>query len=169
MSFSGVNLCMRKCRVCQIEKELIEFPRNRRQCVVCFRAEAKARRDKNKSSPDFLAKWRTQQMGYRKAKPANTIFLAAKARAKKNGLDFSIGLEDVLIPEKCPVLGNTLELGAKRAGPNSPTLDRIDNSKGYIKGNVKVISWRANALKNNATIGEIENLLSYMRKELTTG
>jgi hypothetical protein len=46
----------------------------------------------------------------------------------------------------------------------SPTLDRIDNSKGYIVGNVWVISMRANRLKSDATVDELMMLATNLRE-----
>ena len=48
---------------------------------------------------------------------------------------------------------------------HTPTIDRIDNNKGYIPGNVAVISWRANALKKDASTEEVEKLLVWMRSQ----
>lgn len=45
--------------------------------------------------------------------------------------------------------------------PNAASLDRIDNSKGYVRGNVMVISLRANAIKNNATAEELTAVAAY--------
>jgi hypothetical protein len=45
---------------------------------------------------------------------------------------------------------------------NVPTLDRIDSTKGYIKENIQVISFKANRLKNNATVDELKSILKYM-------
>ena len=93
----------------------------------------------------------------------------AKIRAKQKGLDFDITIEDIVIPDVCPVLGIPLVKhfgnGVKRAQPDSPSLDRIDSTKGYVKGNVRVISWRANDLKRNATIDEVRKILEYMERE----
>lgn len=85
-----------------------------------------------------------------------SLVALAKHRAKKKGLNFNLTVEDVVVPERCPVLGCVLERG-KGKGPkrNSPTLDRIDSAKGYVSGNVRVISFRANALKSDASLEEI--------------
>jgi len=77
----------------------------------------------------------------------------AKVRAKEKGMEFNLELSDILIPEKCPILDINMNVNSGRSGAyrNSPSLDRIDNDKGYIKGNVWVISQLANAMKSNAS------------------
>lgn len=90
-----------------------------------------------------------------------------RARCKKTGLECSIDVSDIPVPEICPVLGIPLVSGIGhgiRNNPNSPSVDRIDNSKGYIKGNVKVISMRANVLKSNATVEELESIINYIKE-----
>jgi hypothetical protein len=84
----------------------------------------------------------------------------AKRRAKEKGLEFNIDNTDIDIPILCPILGIPIVkiyTKGKSTGPtsNSPSLDRIDNSKGYIKGNVRVISHKANTMKHNATSSEL--------------
>ena len=79
----------------------------------------------------------------------------SKSRAKKKGFEHTITLEDIQIPDKCPLLGIPLFAGQGTVCPNSPTLDRIDSFKGYIKGNVWVISYKANTIKSNATPEEL--------------
>ena len=83
------------------------------------------------------------------------MFFAAKSRAKKKDREFNLELSDITIPERCPILGVLLQYNSDYA----PSIDRIDSSKGYIKGNVRVISKRANVLKNNATIEELKAVL----------
>ena len=73
----------------------------------------------------------------------------AKNRIKK--LPFNIEITDIIIPEICPVLGIKIEINEGKYKDNSPSLDRINNSLGYIKGNISIISWRANKLKNDGT------------------
>lgn len=93
---------------------------------------------------------------------ALNIFRGARRRAKERGIPFSISAEDVVVPDKCPVLGLTLEIsGGNHASELSPTLDRIENVLGYVKGNVLVISWRANRLKSNATIEELQLIAAF--------
>jgi len=87
----------------------------------------------------------------------------AKRRAKRNGLEFDLTVDDIVIPEVCPVLGIPIHRDCEMtARNNSPSLDRIDNSKGYVKGNVRVISWRANAIKRDSTIEELKKIIEYM-------
>jgi hypothetical protein len=82
----------------------------------------------------------------------------ARVRARRKGLEFDITPADVVKVEACPWLGIPLFFKTNkkgRAGPNTPSLDRIDSSRGYVKGNVEIISWRANLLKANASLDEL--------------
>lgn len=93
-----------------------------------------------------------------------------KARHIKRGFTEEYDLDksflESLMTEYCPVLGLKLIYYSKtgQTEQNSASLDRIDNNKGYIKGNVRFISWRANSLKNDATIEELEKILAYMKE-----
>lgn len=89
---------------------------------------------------------------------------SAKSRAKRFGLDFNLTIEDIVIPEYCPILDIKLCNNKGGAKASSPSLDRIDNSKGYIKGNVAVISYRANSAKRDFSLEDIERLYKYTRK-----
>lgn len=100
--------------------------------------------------------------------PRRRILTTAKTRAKQKGVPFNIDLSDIVIPEYCPILGIKLvwDRLAKsgRSFPHTPSLDRIIPELGYVKGNVQVISWRANTLKNNGTIKEFERLIAYLKR-----
>lgn len=94
--------------------------------------------------------------------PVLFIWRNARNRAKEKGMAFSIDRGDIAIPEICPVLGIPISKGDGPFLPNSPSLDRADNSKGYIKGNVQVISNRANMLKRDGTLDEFRKIVAYM-------
>ena len=81
----------------------------------------------------------------------------AKVRSKEIGREFSILVDDITIPNICPVLGIELNMNSGKSGAyrNSPSLDRIDNTKGYTKDNIQVISQLANAMKCHATKEEL--------------
>lgn len=94
----------------------------------------------------------------------SVMFNNCKQRAKRTGITFSITKEDIVIPDLCPVFGIELKRCKKDNWNNSPSLDRIDNSKGYIKGNIVVVSRRANILKKDATIEELELLAKFYKR-----
>ena len=100
----------------------------------------------------------------------NILLMNAKARARKKKIEFSIKYKDIVIPTHCPVLGikinkflqDTSQSYESRAG--SPSLDRIDNSKGYIKNNVAVMSYRANVIKGQGTAEQHRLIANWIRK-----
>jgi hypothetical protein len=91
------------------------------------------------------------------------IFNSATARAKKKKIPMNITIDDIVVPEYCPVLNIKLERGIGKAQYNSPSLDRIIPELGYVKGNIMIISHKANTIKNNSTIKEVEQVLIYMK------
>ena len=97
--------------------------------------------------------------------PRYSLFHNAKHRAKKRGLPFTITMEDIIIPTLCPLLEIPilLDTGDKRS-PHNPSLDRIksDPAIGYIPSNIQVISSRANWLKADATLEELELIVFSM-------
>lgn len=101
---------------------------------------------------------------YRIESPDRMTLSHAKARAKRLGLEFSIDISDVVIPTHCPVLGIPIGKQNGVANDNSAELDRVDNSKGYVKGNVMVISRRANRIKNDATVLELMMMADFYQK-----
>jgi len=94
------------------------------------------------------------------------LYYNARRRAKAKGLPFDLSREDIEIPAVCPLLGIPLASSEGAPGPNSPSLDRKIPHLGYVKGNVWVISHRANSMKLDATIEEIELLATNLRRAL---
>lgn len=103
---------------------------------------------------------------YRKRNPEKVMFHTAQSRAKKKGQEFAISVQDIVIPEKCPILQIPLFHGDGKIIDNSPSLDRIDNSIGYVPGNVRVISKKANTYKGDMTLDQVERLAAYMKGKL---
>ena len=90
--------------------------------------------------------------------PHKVLLSGARKRAKKAGIPFNLSIEDIVIPDVCPIMGIPFEHnfnGHGGAGPYSPTLDRKDPKLGYTRGNVWVISNKANTIKSNATPEEL--------------
>ncbi len=134
-----------------------------RHCPHCNFDKSSLEFDECHSTADGLQSWCRECSGSRSS--VATMLTWTRARAKKNGIGFSLVKEDIVIPVTCPVLGIPLYKMKGRAGPNSPSLDRIRSSEGYVSDNIRVISYRANFLKNNATVGELRKVLAYMERE----
>lgn len=113
-------------------------------------------KDKWKIYSGDTAKMNATKLQWRKGNPEKALLAGVKSRCKQFGIYYDIDVSDIQIPEKCPYLGVTLEMShGKGKLPNSPSLDRIDPTKGYIKGNVQVISDLANRMKQNATVEQL--------------
>ena len=100
---------------------------------------------------------------YKQQNLAKVLLTRAHQRAMKKGVPYSITVDDISIPDFCPILHIPLYSSTGQASPNSPSLDRIDPKLGYVPGNVQVISCRANMLKNDASIEELELLIAYLK------
>lgn len=89
----------------------------------------------------------------------------ARNRAINKNLEFNLTIDDIIIPKECPILETPFVMGKKGDYMYTPSIDRIDNSKGYIKGNIQIISMKANTMKNSASTEELQkfckNILRY--------
>ena len=85
-----------------------------------------------------------------------SILYRIKRSAAKRGLEFNLDIEDIILSERCPYLDCELTYDVGHVYcPTQATVDRIDSSKGYIKGNIQIISAKANIMKSNATEEEL--------------
>jgi len=98
--------------------------------------------------------------------PEVRMYRRAKSRAAKSGLEFNLDKEDIKIPTHCPVLGipRSTHQGTSGGRDNSPALDRVDNGKGYIKGNILVISHLANMMKSSANKEQLLKFSEWVQK-----
>ena len=163
---------LRVCSACAEPKAHSQFWRNpgRRdglmaECKACMSARHARWRAEN-STPEFRAKKVDGVRAARRRDPIAQLMRQARARARKRGIEFSLVAGDLDWPEVCPVLGIRLHYGGGGGyggKPDSASLDRIDNTKGYVPGNVAVISHRANMLKRDGTADELEAIAKWMR------
>jgi len=84
--------------------------------------------------------------------------------AKAKGILFTITFGELIFPEYCPVLGITIDYFTNTRSENSLSWDRLDPSKGYISGNVCLMSWRANRIKNDGTKEEHQKIVDFLSK-----
>lgn len=159
---------MKKCTKCGEEKLLKEFYKDVSQksgltarCIACFQSYRDENKEKQRKYMRNLREAnreeinRRKRLGWRTSPPEKRMFLQAKNRAKRKGIEFNISLEDIKVPEVCPLLNLPFFPGTKGNYRQTPSLDRIDSNKGYIKGNVWVISNRANTMKTDALKEEL--------------
>lgn len=144
----------RPCLTCGEMLPFERFGKNRNlwmgihnHCKECRKPMSKA----------YYNKWVDQNREQR-------LLSSAKSRAKRKGLPFNLELEDIVIPERCPVLGIELDTDGGKWKDSTPSLDRMVPDKGYVKGNIAVISWKANWLKRDASLQELESLVRWMRQ-----
>jgi hypothetical protein len=71
-----------------------------------------------------------------------------------------------VVPVACPCCSSTLLQGVSRTAPTAPSLDRLDNSRGYVPGNVWVICFRCNALKGDSTPQELRRIADAVDRRL---
>lgn len=115
-----------------------------------------ARRRRNQD-PEYVAKQKAKRKAYRKRREKTpegwlkAVLRSIRQRAKRRGLECSITWQDLEVPERCPILGTPLVLGQGLGAKDGPSVDRIDPSKGYVVGNVRVISNWANLLRGDCT------------------
>lgn len=165
------------CKICKKIKrqKLIQENFNKKYDDNNFKICSRCKENKNFNEfPKYSAMknglWNTCKICYgivrkerHKKEPRTDMLIAAKGRSKKNNLQFSLTKEDIIIPLICPVLGIPLFVGSGKRSDNSPTIDRIDNNKGYTKDNIIVISYRANELKRDASLEELEKIYIFYK------
>lgn len=108
---------------------------------------------------------------YQKKNPCLGYYYNKRNQARIKGIPFNLVFKEIEWPRVCPVLGIPLVYHRNRDGKrgprdDSPSFDRINPNQGYIVGNVRIISNRANTIKSNATAAELERVWKYVKGEL---
>lgn len=133
-----------------------EFRELRGECKTQFMRKNPTKRE--------ISDWNWRQQNFKEVKEI-LVFLAANLRRANNRGSASHKIEvdldyvyDVGASQDflCALTGEELEFTrggsqwlGKWCNPNSCTIDRIDSSKGYVKGNIQLITWKANCLKQH--------------------
>lgn len=142
-----------KCSVCGVEKEEIEFTRRKNRCrSCCYTIEYE---NKKKKMADPI----TGEAFYLK----RVILREAKRRSREKNLEFNLTLEYLISLKNntCPILGHEILYMSGVDKKRSASLDRIDPNKGYVMGNVKIVSFEGNTLKNRNDINSTYNVMRY--------
>lgn len=163
------------CNCCNSDKSLFEFSKNARskdglqyRCKDCDNKYQAIRRKEN------YLEHREYDKKYQANKRKNfdyrlqMLINASKQRAKLKNREHSITVDDIkaIYPADgcCPIFGMKLEFNNAGFRENSPSIDRIDSSKGYTTDNIQIISWKANRIKSYATVEELEIIVAYMKQ-----
>lgn len=88
------------------------------------------------------------------------MWTETKKKCKYKNIAFDIQVADIKIPEECPILG--ISFCYEKWSEYAPSLDRVNPKLGYIKGNICVISKRANRLKQDCLLEELQKLVDYV-------
>jgi len=136
-----------------------------------YKAQVKRCKKKQKErmlkDEDYGKEVRLKKLMLNRKNFTGTLVTRARLRAAKLGIPFDLSKEDITIPDVCPLLEVPLTFGTKENYLFTPSLDRIEPSKGYVKSNVRVISMLANTMKSNATKDQLltftKNIGTYMK------
>ena len=178
---------MKTCSKCNLSKEEDQYSKHFykktgaprvilqsycKECSTTYNRENKERLSKSRklfrtNNPEALKLVYQRDKAIRIKYREKYLWTCARVRAKKYKRDFTISVEDIVIPEKCPLLGIPITRNSMdRHDQAAPTLDRVDNKKGYTKENTRVISLKANMMKHSATKEELlefsKNIFNYL-------
>jgi len=164
------------CNICKQYLPLDMFSTNNaikkdKLSLYCRECDKKKQEAKRRKTPNkHLEYARTYQAQKRQSFDYRLQMLlnASKQRAVLKNIEHTLTLEQLkaIYPadNKCPVFGTELQFGNAGFREHSPSIDKIDPNKGYTLDNVQIISWRANRLKADASINELEMLLAFMKQ-----
>jgi hypothetical protein len=128
-------------------------------CIQCNELQMDAYRVRNKK------KLVVSRRNWDASNPSKAMLPRARNRARKLSVPFELTLDDFVIPEICPVLG--IPLHRHGSIDHRPSLDRVQNELGYVPGNVNVISYLANRIKNNATIDQLKKVVDHYEQNIS--
>lgn len=160
----------KKCSTCQIVKPIFEFYKHRsrkdgycNECQVCCKARYNS--EKRAIMHQLRRKKILANPERRKSFIIKSLLRGARARAKQKGFSFNLTYEwaQTNIGISCPVLGTEFSFSHSKRSSESASIDRIDNTKGYTQDNCIFVSYKANTIKNNATLEELVKVSDFYK------
>ena len=164
------------CKVCHKVKPVSSFEirlirksgwkKYKNSCRIC---ENKRFRDRYRDEDVRRSKIKERKRNYYykriSSEPSqNSMFRRCRQRAKEKNIPFDLTPEDIVIPDVCPILGIPLIF---RSNGNSPSIDRLIPHLGYTKGNISIISQRANTIKSFGTEEEHRKIANWIKEKLS--
>lgn len=158
---------MKTCTRCGENKELTFFSKKKQYtdglhiyCKDCSRSKGREWYHNNRESfKKSHKKWVEDNRD-------KQLLTNVKCRARKRGIVFDLEHNDIYIPSLCPALGIPLYFSKVGRSDHTPSIDRIDNCKGYTKENIQIISDKANRMKNNASKEELHKFADWIKSNV---
>ena len=144
------------------EKQKEYHKEYRRKYKDALYEKAKIYKENNREKVQtYNKKWNIDRLD---KDPRAVLPTRARSNAKDKNLECTISKEDFILPlpTHCPILGIPIQFNKDERKENSISIDRVDNSKGYVPGNIAIISSKANSNKGNLSIEDIKRLYSYV-------
>lgn len=163
---------MKICGKCKIEKSFDLFSgfnhsKDGKQlwCKSCMKNSTtverrveynKRRKERRKTIPGYKERECTLDAKRRHSNREKTLWNGVRMRAEKQSIPFNLEVSDIVIPDKCPILGYKFNKNVVTRSFEEPSIDKIIPEWGYTKGNIMVISRKANTMKSNCSLEELE-------------
>ena len=163
------------CIRCHVKKPLLLFTVNNANktgiashCKECDAAASKKQKEQNPDKVKEYSRKYTSKMRLDFNYRLQTLINASKQRALLKNREHSITVDDLIalwpVDGNCPVFGFPLQFNSGGFRETSPSVDRIDSTKGYTLDNIQILSWKANRIKAFATVEELEAVVSFMKQ-----
>jgi hypothetical protein len=175
MSALRLVLDKKTCSRCKEEKLLSEFSLNNsakdrlqykcRACDINYQTQRRAENlDGDREYSRTYQRNRRLDFEYR----LQMLINSSKQRAKLNNREHNINVKDIKaiypVDSCCPIFGIKLKFNGAGFRDSSPSIDRIDSTKGYARDNIQIISWKANRIKGAASLQDLEMLVAYLKQ-----
>lgn len=166
------------CKKCNLKKAHIYFHKFKKSkdglydwCKSCKKEYDILYRKSDKIQGIYNSEeYKQRKIVYKNTVPELRLLYSAKARAQGHNLEFNLSVEDIIIPKSCPLLNTKIDITVGEGRKwNAPSVDRIDNTKGYVKGNVWIISRLANTMKFIATKEQLKTFCKNTLKLINNG